>query len=248
MNRGAAVLVGCAAFGIAAAAPIAPTTPVAPITPVAALRPFDASYAVIWRGFTAGTSSFELRQEASGEWTYVSHNRPRGLFRLVPTAALTLSSRMSVDAAGVRPLVFTATDPDDGKPQAEVHFDWTANRATGLVEDMKIDMALRPGVQDDLSVQVALIYALSNDQTPTGISLFDKKGIRDYEYARVGAETLQTPVGALATTIYRSHKANSPRSTRFWCAPELGYAPVQAEQQYNGKVEWTMKLVSFHRD
>lgn len=232
-----ALLLACSvATGMAGAAEATP------------LAPFESSYAIIWHGFTAGISSFALRQEPSGEWTYVSRNEPRGLFRLVPKASLTLTSRMSVDADGVRPLEFTAADPDDGKLQAQVRFDWSALRATGLVEGKTIDMVLHPGVQDDLSIQVAMMHALANGQMPAGISLFDKNGIRDYEYTRVGAETLQTPVGPLQTVIYRSHKANSPRSNRYWCAPELGYVPVQAEQQYNGKVELVIKLQSIHRN
>ena len=230
------MMLSCAALGAAGSALSAP------------LHPFEASYAVIWHGFTAGVSSFTLRQESEREWTYVSRNSPRGLFRLVPKAAFTLTSRMSVTPGGVRPLLFTATDPDDGTVKGEVHFDWDGNRATGVVDGARVDMPLRPGVQDDMSVQAALIYALSNEQTPTGISLFDVGGIRDYDYARVGAETLHTPVGDVATIIYRSHKANSPRSTRFWCAPEFGFVPVQAEQQYKGEVEWTMKLRSIHRN
>jgi hypothetical protein len=213
-----------------------------------ALRPFESSYAIIWRGFTAGISSFALRQDPSGQWIYVSRNQPHGLFRLVPKASLTLTSRMSVDAGGVRPLEFTAADPDDGKLQAQVRFDWGALRASGVVEGKAIDMPLHAGVQDDLSIQVAMMQALANGQMPAGISLFDKNGIRDYEYTRVGAETLQTPLGPLPTVIYRSHKANSPRSNRYWCAPELGFVPVQAEQQYNGKVELVIKLQSIHRN
>ena len=212
------------------------------------LKPFESSYAIIWRGFTAGISSFALRQDPSGQWIYVSHNQPHGLFRLVPKASLTLTSRMSVDAEGVRPLEFTAADPDDGKLQAQVRFDWGALRASGVVEGKAIDMPLHPGIQDDLSGQVAMMHALANGQMPAGISLFDKNGIRDYEYTRVGAETLQTPVGPLQTVIYRSHKANSPRSNRYWCAPELGFVPVQVEQQNNGKVEFVIKLQSIHRN
>ena len=236
MNRCASLLLTCAAAGCAGAALSAP------------LRPFETSYAVIWHGFTAGISSFALQRNSQSEWTYVSHNRPRGIFRLEPSAALTLTSRMRVSADGVQPLVFIATDADGDTPKGEVHFDWENNRATGVVEGSRIDMPLRPGVQDDLSVQIALIYALSNEQIPSGISLFDKKGIRDYDYTRVGAETLHTPVGDVATIVYRSHKANSPRSTRFWCAPEFGFVPVQAEQQYRGDVQWTMKLRSIHRE
>jgi hypothetical protein len=232
------------AFQASVAAPPALTSPVAAEVP---LRPFETSYEVIWHGFTGGLSSFELRQEPSGGWTYVNRNRPYGLFRLVPKASLTLTSRMSVDAAGVRPLLFTASDPDSGAPQAELHFDWTANRVKGFVEKASIDMALKAGVQDDLSIQVALIHALANGHVPSGIALFDKDGIRDYEYAQVGSETVHTGAGDFQTVVYASHKQNSPRTTRFWCAPALGYIPVQAEQQYKGKVEWTMRLKSVHQ-
>ncbi len=50
------------------------------------------------------------------------------------------------------------------------------------------------------------------------------------------------------TVIYRSHKANSSRSNRYWLAPDYGYVPVQVEQQNKGEVQWTMKLRSIHRD
>ncbi len=245
MSHRAAPLLGCAAAGLAGAAlAAAPAPPESPVP----LRPFQTSYEVSWHGFTGGTASFELRADSPGSWTYINRNRPSGLFRLVPKASLTLTSRMSVDPAAVRPLLFTATTSDGDETKAELHFDWGANRARGYFDERPIDMALKPGVQDDLSVQVALINALANGQVPAGISLFDPNGIRDYDYSEVGTETLQTPAGELATVIYRSHKQNSPRSTRFWCAPALGYIPVKAEQQYKGKVEWTMKLLSVHRD
>lgn len=236
MIRSIALILACAVAPLASAAPEVP------------LRPFDTSYEVLWKGFSGGIASFELRQDAAGSWTYTNRNKPHGLFRLVPKASLTLTSRMSVDADGVRPMLFTASDPDDGEAQAELHFDWDASRVIGFVEKASVDMALKPGVQDDLSIQVALIHALANGRVPSGIALFDKDGIRDYDYAQVGTETLHTAAGDFATVIYRSHKQNSPRSTRFWCAPTLGYIPVQAEQQYKGKVEWTMKLKSVHRD
>jgi hypothetical protein len=226
------------------AAPPAASAAPAP-APGNGLRPYEASYRFVWSGMNAGTSSFALRREGAGEWSFISRNQPRGLFRLVPSADLTLASRMRIGPDGVQPLLFTATE-SDGSRQAEVHFDWAGNRATGVVEDMRIDMALKPGVQDDLSVQVALIQALASGRTPGGISVFDKRGIRDYEFTRVGAETLATVAGAVDTIVYRSQRIHSPRSTRYWCAPRFGYVPVRAEQERKGEVEWTMSLLSIH--
>jgi hypothetical protein len=212
------------------------------------LKPFEASYAFMWSGFTAGVSTFSLKQDSDQQWTYTSRNQPHGLARLYSKASWTLSSEMTIGPDGVRPLIYKATDPDNGAIKGEVRFDWGANRATGNAEGKNVDLALRPGVQDDLSMQIAMINALSNDQVPKGISVFDVNGIRDYEFERVGAETLHTPVGDIATIIYRSHKANSSRSNRYWLAPDYGYVPVQVEQQNKGDVQWTMKLRSITRN
>ncbi len=267
MIRTASLLIACAVSVIAAAQPIdipapapapaavaepaapqaAPATVPASASPTAAtpeLRPYDASYSFVAHGMTAGTSSFSLRRASADEWTFVARNDPHGLFRLFSAASLTLTSRMKVGPQGVQPLLFTAAQPDGSDQQAEVQFDWAAKRATGTVEGNRIDMALRAGVQDDQSVQVALIYALLGGHTPSGIALFDKDGIRDYDYARVGEETLHTPMGDVATVVYESHKAYSPRRTRFWCAPQYDYVPMRAEQKRDSEVQWTMEIRS----
>jgi hypothetical protein len=242
MNRTATLLLACAFGGVAAAQPDTPT-PTATSAP-AALRPYDASYSFVARGMNAGTSSFSLRRASGDEWTFAVRNDPHGLFRLFSAASLTLTSRMKISPQGVQPLLFTAAQPDGSDQQAEVHFDWATQRATGTVEGRKIDMALRAGVQDDQSVQIALLYALLGGHEPSGIALFDKDGIRDYDYARVGEETLHTPMGEVATVVYESHKANSPRRTRFWCAPQYGYVPMRAEQKRADEVQWTMEVRS----
>ena len=228
----------------AAIAVFAPAQAADPAPGPTALRPYDASYAFYAYGMNAGTSDMSLRRGDGDEWIFVARNNPRGLFRLSSTASLTLTSRMRVSDQGVQPLRFTAAQPDGSDQRADVHFDWTAQRASGTVDGQRIDMALKPGVQDDQSVQVALMSALLAGHTPAGISLFDKNGIRDYDYARVGEETLHTPMGEVDTVIYESHKANSPRRTRFWCAPQYGYVPMRAQQKRADDVQWTTEIRS----
>ena len=240
-----ALLLAGIAPGLAGADDPAPTSAAAAGT---ALRPYAVVYEFRAYGFSAGTVSLTLRQETPQEWTYLSKSQPRGLFQLVHSAARTVTSRMIIDQRGVRPLLSTDTEDGEHAPQSEVHFDWTASRATGHVEGQAIDMELRPGVQDDLSAQVSLIQALNSGQAPASLLVFDKSGIRDYSYTAVGEEKLSTPLGEVATLIYRSQRAQAPRSTRYWCAPALGYIPVRVEQRRLDKVEWTMNLRSLHRD
>lgn len=210
----------------------------------AELRPYEASYALVTHGLHAGVSSFELSRDGADTWTFVSRNRPQGLFRLFSDASLTLTSHLRVGPDLVQPLEFTAAPPDGGAPDAELHFDWDKGRVTGIQDGTKIDAPVKPGVQDDLSVQVALMRALLAGHVPAGISMFDKNGTREYEYSRVGEETLHTAVGDVPTVIYESHKANSPRRTRFWCAPQYNFVPMRAEQKREKQVEWTMDLLT----
>jgi Protein of unknown function (DUF3108) len=229
-----------------AAAAMAQTPEPAPQPGAAAaeLRPYDASYELVTHGLHAGVSSFSLTRDGIDTWILVSRNRPQGLFRLFSDASLTLTSHLRVGPDGVQPLQFTAAPPDGGAPDADLRFDWGKNRVTGVQDGAQIDAPLQRGVQDDLSVQVALVRALLAGQAPNGMSIFDKNGIREYEYTRVGEETLHTAVGDVPTVIYESHKANSPRRTRFWCAPQYNFVPMRAEQKRERQVEWTMNLLS----
>ncbi len=54
--------------------------------------------------------------------------------------------------------------------------------------------------------------------------------------------------GTAKTIVYQSQKEGSPRVTRFWCAPSLGYIPLRVEQRRDHQVEWIMQIQSLKRD
>jgi hypothetical protein len=161
----------------------------------------------------------------------------------------TQQSTLQVTETGVRPLRYTADDGTSStKRDADVQFDWEHNRATGVYEGVKVDMPLQPGIQDDLSVQIALMVELLAGRTPQQFLLIDKNTVREYRYTRDGEESVSTPLGKIDTVIYRSQKKGSPRITRFWCAPSRGYIPLRVEQEKDGDVQWTMQIQSLRRD
>lgn len=211
------------------------------------LRPFKARYAFYWHGMQAGVITFTLKHTGGTAWVYESVTEPRGLFHLVPGAAVRISSRMVVDADGVRPLHFEGVEGSDTSPAALLDFDWQAMRVRGHMKEQKIDMALRPGVQDDLSVMISLLHSLEQGAVPQGISLFDKGGIRDYDYSREGEDTVATPFGQVAAEIYRSQKKLSPRRNLYWLAPAYGDVPVRAEQRRGEDLEWRMEIEQLDR-
>ena len=211
------------------------------------LKPFQASYSWIYRGMTVAVSSLDLQHE-DANWIYRSKSEPRGIGRLFSERP-TQESVMQITADGVRPLSYKADDGTSStKRDANVQFDWQNNRVTGVYEDAKVDMPIPPGMQDDLSVQIALMVELLRGHTPDKFSLISGNSVREYRYSREGEETLTTPVGTIQTIIYRSEKQYSPRATRFWCAPSLGYIPLRVQQKKGDDVEWTMQVQSVKRE
>ena len=211
------------------------------------LRPFQASYDWIWHGMTVAVSRLQLQQQDQ-KWVYRSRSEPRGLGRMFSERPVS-ESILEVTPEGVRPLSYKADDGTDStKRDASIQYDWQNNRVTGVNEDAKIDMPIPPGMQDDLSVQIALMVALMRGQTPDKFALLSGGSVREYHYSREGEETLSTPVGKIPTIIYRSEKQYSPRVTRFWCAPSLGYIPLKVEQKRDKDIEWTMQVQSVQRE
>ena len=210
------------------------------------LRPFQASYTWIWHGLTVAESTVQLEHE-DDTWVYHTKSAPRGIGRMLSERPVQRSV-MRLTEAGVQPLSYRADDGTSStKRDADVRFDWASGRVSGVYEDAKVDMPLVPGMQDDLSVQIALMVELLKGRTPDKFSLLSGNSVREYRYIRESEATVPTPLGGIATVVYRSEKVGSPRATRFWCAPSQGYIPVRVEQKRKDEVEWTMEIRSLAR-
>src|ERR1700739_1394559 len=128
------------------------------------LKPFEASYAWIWHGMAAAVTNLKL-EKTGDTWTYTSRSEPRGVGKLMPQRPKTVSV-LRVTAAGVEPL---SSKGDDGtsspKRSIDVTYDWEHQRITGVYEQTPVDLQLEPGVQDDSSVQIALMVELLSGRT-----------------------------------------------------------------------------------
>lgn len=209
------------------------------------LKPFTVSYDVAYRGLDAGSAQLKLTREEAGRYTYTSLSRARGLFRLFVSNEIVQTSTLVLTEQGMRPLRYRGDDGSRGTERdVSYDFDWQARRVSGIEEDAPVDVALVDGVQDPMSVQIALIYDLLRGQFPTRYSLVDKGALKTYAYTSEGRALLRTALGELETVVYVSHRQGARRRTRLWCAPSLGFIPVQAEQTRDGKREWLMRVIS----
>jgi hypothetical protein len=211
-----------------------------------ALKPYTATYNGIWHGMTVAVSTLKLEQTGD-TWTFSSRSEPRGIGKFASGVFPPLQvSVVRVTDQGVLPQSFKSSGGDAAK-SIDLNYNWQSHRVTGTYEKTKVDLPLTPQVQDDGSVQLALIVDLLAGRTPPTVQLIDKNSVREYEFTRDAEETINTPMGEVKTVVFKSQKKYSPRITSFWCASGRGYIPMKVQQKKGDDVQWTLEIQSLTR-
>jgi hypothetical protein len=192
-----------------------------------------------------GTSDLELKLGTEPDhyeytWTITAH----GIFRMVYRDDLVQKSWFSVSEGHVRPLKYSAVD---GSATADLAFDWDSGRARGKTEKKPVDLKLKAGIQDVMSIQVEVMLDLKNGKLPKTFHIVDRDEVKEFIYADEGTAHIRTALGELDTVIVSSQRAGGNRVLKMWFAPSLGYVPVQAERTRDGKLEFAMRIRTLKR-
>jgi len=189
-----------------------------------------------------------LKLEQTGDtWTFSSRSEPRGIGKVASGVFPPLQvSVVRVTDQGVLPQSFKSSGGNADK-SIELTYNWQTHKVAGTYEGTKVDLPLTQRVQDDGSVQLGLMVELLAGRTPPNVQLIDKNSVREYEFSRDGEATIKTAMGDVHTLVFKSQKKNSPRITRFWCAPDHGYIPMRVQQKKDDDVQWTLEIQSLQR-
>jgi hypothetical protein len=210
----------------------------------AGIAPFSAHYVAEWKGITVGSSDLQLQQDGPDRYLYKWTISARGIFRIVYSSDLTQKSWFSVVADHVRPERYRA---EEGASSVSLDFDWDAGHARGMSENKPVDLQLKDGAQDLMSIQIEVMLDLKNGNLPALFHIVDKDQLKDFVYSREGTATIRTAIGQLDTVIVSSRRSGNDRILRMWFAPSLGFVPVQAERSRDGKIEFAMRIRSLKR-
>lgn len=217
----------------------------APSQPAARPAPFVATYTIGWHGITAGSSTLELRETSPQSYLYTSTDTAYGVFRLAFPRPLNQSSRFRIAAGEVEPLAFEAGGAGN---DVMAQFDWKSGQVTGMAKGKLLALKLRPGTQDPLSVQIAIMLELQAQSAPNSFWMLNTDEIDRFQYVRHEETTLHTPLGKLQTILYTSHQPGSSKTTYLWLAPALHYMPARAEQRVKGSTQVSLEIRAFKLD
>ena len=232
------------------AAPALPGSQPLTITPAAAgadsaIGPFSARYEADWKSISVGTSDLELIEGPEpGRYQYTWTITARGIFRMVYRDDLVQTSWFGIRAEHVRPLKYRAVD---GSSSVDLDFDWDGGRVRGTSETKPVDLTLKDGTQDVMSIQIEVMLDLKRGNLPKTFHIIDKDQVKEFIYTEEGPANIRTALGRLDTIVVSSQRAGNNRLLRMWFAPSLGYVPVQAERSRDGKLEFAMRIKTLKR-
>jgi hypothetical protein len=210
----------------------------------AGIAPFSAHYQADWKAINVGTSDLELKQDTEpAHYLYTWTITARGIFRLYRDE-VTQRSWLSVNAGHARPEKYRA---EDGSSSVNLDFDWDTGHVRGTSEKKTVDLKLKDGTQDLMSIQVEVMLDLKKGNLPKTFQIIDKDQLKEFIYTQKGNATIRTALGELDTVIVESRQAGNSRILRMWFAPSLGFVPVQAERTRDGKLEFAMRIKTLKR-
>ncbi len=217
----------------------------APAADAASIAPFSAHYVAQWKSISVGSSDLVLAADtAPGRYVYTWRITARGIFHLVYSHDVVQKSWLHIDGDRVLPDRYEA---EDGSSRLKLEFDRSAGRVRGEVSGKPVDLALKDGTQDLMSIQIQVMQDLKNGALAPKFWIIDKDQIKDFDYAIEGKARINTALGELDTLIVTSRRPDGDRVLRMWFAPSLGYIPVLAQRTRAGRVEFTMRIRRLER-
>lgn len=195
--------------------------------------PFTAKYTLYAAGLTVGEGTRQLSQQ--GEyWIFESRSQTTGWAARLRDDKIIESTRFTVAAAQVRPLVYQYQQINSKKQKyVHIQFDWYAKIAKN-VADSPWEVAITDDTLDSLLYQVVIMQDLQRGQRELRYQVADRGKIKVYAPEFQGEELISTGMGKLKTLRYRYNSPDGKRHTTLWCAPQLHYLVVQVEHDENG--------------
>lgn len=179
-------------------------------------------------------------------YTLTSETRARGALQILWPGTIRLESTGAVTRQGLRPEKFEHARSDAPHKLATARLDWKQHRiAYHYKGESRQVNGLRSGAQDQLSQLYQFMFA-PRTAADYRLQVVSGRDLNEYRYRRKAGDTIETPLGALATQQYqRITQKPDEKAITVWVAPTRANLPVQVRVTEDG-VTLEQRLVSAH--
>ncbi len=194
-------------------------------------QPFSVSYSLHTNGLKVGESVRKLEKEKTGRYVFRSESRSSGILRLFVNDHVIEKSTWTLSGEDIHPLRYIYRQSGSKNSVQTVRFDWRAKTIDNYEDNKTWSLRLTPNLFDKLSYQIAIMRDLAVGKRALAYQIVDGGEIKDYRFAYVGEEVVETPLGKIRAVRLerRKEKNNSKRSTTLWCAIRWRYLPVRVD-------------------
>ncbi len=210
----------------------------------ASIPSFSATYTVRY-GVLRGEMKLRLSNLGSG-YLYETSLRPLGLVSWIRNGEIRELTELAESAGAVRPVNYSATDTI-ARPtrNTSYQFDEPPGNVTGEYKLREIEIPMRPGGHNRISVHVAVMLALQSGSEISGFSVFDRARWKEYQFETFRNQAVKTPFGDYDTVEIRYASTDDGKSWSLHCASSLNYVPVMIVYREDGKVKSRAELTDY---
>jgi hypothetical protein len=214
-----------------------------------AVAPYEARYSIYRNGKLTGKMEVELQRRGQRWVIRSSGSGTHGLARLLgardyeEVRGRVLDGRFRPERYRRHTLVAGLDDV------WTVGFDWEERRVTITHNDndpLILDMI--GGSLDPLSLKLEMRQRLAAQNSDLHFQMVEDDEIDEQNFRLLPAERLETSLGCLLTLPVEKIRHNSPRYTRAWHAPQLGFIEVRMEHGKTGGNHLEMRITELSVD
>ncbi len=192
--------------------------------------PFEAEYSLYTKGTKVARVNRRLVKLDDDRYEYRSETRTTGLAALISKVRIIETSILIFQGEVLRSEYYSyARSGDKKKRDVSIEFNRQTKKIKNTLNGDFWPMPTAPTVMDKLLYQLAIMHDLKNGRTPVSYLIADRKGIKTYNFEKLGEEIVKTPLGNYNSIKILRHKPGSNRKSIFWCAPELDFLPIKVE-------------------
>ena len=200
-------------------------------------RPFRAAYSASYNGMAIATvRTFK----AEGEGYLLATRASNFLGSIGEEEVLTFADDGSVLSGS-----YSYQRAIFGNKRKELTtFDRDTGRVTNTYKKRTVEIPLQDALYAPLGYQLQLRRDLMAGHREFHYRVVSRGKIRDYRYTIKGAETLDTPLGKIATLVLERERDTDERQTFLWLAKNYDYLPVKLVHSEDGDTH-TMLIESY---
>lgn len=204
---------------------------------IAAAEPlpdFEARYTVRY-GPLKGVMVLRLSRRGNG-YTYETSLQPKGLASLFVRGMIHETTNLIDDGVTVRPVDYTSIDRI-ADPVRTTRYFFSDERVAGNYKGRQIELPMRAGGHNRISVHIALMIALRRGVAINGFPIFDRAQWKEYRFEVIPHQIVRTASGKYDTIEVRYTSADGDKGSSLYFAPSLSYLPVMVAYREEDNVK-----------